>query len=174
MMGQATCLVSTEGLQPSFNMVLYVHCVSHVLNRCVVLPIAYRIRNIYGVVKEVCLFFNYFPKRQQELQEHIKSLPVKTTGKTKHANLCKTRWVARIEAFEVFRDMLPVVSTLEVISTAHDWSAESSKKSLALLISITQFQFLMSLEVTWAVLGFNNGLTIFSARAIQRYLLCLQ
>ena len=76
-------------------------------------------------------------------------------------NLCKTQWVARIEALEVFRDMLPaLVSTLEVISTAHGWSAESSKKVSALLISIPQFQFLMSLEVTWAGLDFIKGLTI--------------
>ena len=76
-------------------------------------------------------------------------------------NLCKTRWVARIEAFEVFRDMLPaLVSTLVVISTAHGWTTESSKKASALLISITQFQFLISLEVTWAGLGFIKGLTI--------------
>ena len=75
-------------------------------------------------------------------------------------NLCKTQWVARIEAFEVFRDMLPaLVSTLEIISTAHGWNAESSKKASALLISITQFQFLMSLEVTWVGLRFK-GLTI--------------
>ena len=53
-----------------------------------------------------------------------------------------------------------LVSTLEVISTAHGWSAESSKEASALLISITQFQFLMSLEVTWAGLGFIKGLTI--------------
>ena len=66
---------------------------------------------------------------------------------------------ARIEAFEVFRDMLPaLVSTLEVISTAHGWSTESSKKASALLISITQFQ--MSLEATWAGWGFIKGLTI--------------
>ena len=76
-------------------------------------------------------------------------------------NLCKTQWVVRIEALEVFRDMLPaLVSTLEVISTAHCWSAESSKKVSALLISIPQFQFLMSLEVTWPGLDFIKGLTI--------------
>ena len=62
-------------------------------------------------------------------------------------NFCKTWWIARKEAFEVFRDMLPaLVSTLEVIRTVHGWSAESSKNASALLISITQFQFLMSLE----------------------------
>ena len=116
---------------------------------------------MYGVVEEICLFFNYSPKWHQELQEHIENLPVGTTSKTKLVNLYKTQWVARIEAFEVFRDMLPaLVSTLEVISTAHGWSAESSKKPSALLISITQFQFLLSLEVTWAGLGFIKGLTI--------------
>ena len=116
---------------------------------------------MFGVVEEICLFFNYSPKRQQELQDHIENLPVGTTSKTKLVNLYKTQWVVRREAFEVFGDMLPaLVSTLEVISTAHSWSAESSKKASALLISITLFQFFMSLEVTWAGLGFIKGLTI--------------
>ena len=54
--------------------------------------------------------------------------------------------------------MLPaLVSTLEVIGTALGCSAESSKKASALLISI---QFQMSLEVTWAGLGFIKGPTI--------------
>ena len=57
--------------------------------------------------------------------------------------------------------MLPaLVCTLEVSSTAHGWSAESSKKASALLISITQFQFLMSFEVRYAGMGFIKGLTI--------------
>ena len=96
MMGQATCLVSTEGLQPSFNMiilkVLYVHCVTHVLNLCIVAACRIQaIRNMHGVVEEMCLFINYSPKRQQELQEHIENLPVGTTSKTKLMDLCKTR-----------------------------------------------------------------------------------
>ena len=75
-------------------------------------------------VEDISLFFNYSPKRLQELQEHIENLLVGTTSKTKLVNLCKTQWVARIEAFEVFRDMLPaLVCTLEVISTGHGWSA---------------------------------------------------
>ena len=118
-------------IQHDYTEVLYVHCVSHVLNLCVVAAcIKQPNRNMYGVVDEICLFFTYSPKRQQELQGHIENLPVGTTGKIKLVNLCKTQWVARIEALEVFRDMLPaLVSTLEVISTAHGWSAESSKKA---------------------------------------------
>ena len=95
-------------IQHDYPKALYVHCVSHVLNMCVVAACSIQaIRNMYEVVEEICLFFNYSPKHQQELQQHIKNLQVGTTGKTKLVNLCKTRWVARIEAFEVFRDMLP-------------------------------------------------------------------
>ena len=94
-------------IQHDYPEALYIHCVSHVLNLCVVATCSTQaIRNMYGVVAEICLFFNYSPKRQQELQEHIENLPVGTISETKLVNLCKTRWVAQIEAFEVFRDML--------------------------------------------------------------------
>ena len=141
---------------------LNIYCVSHVLNLCVVAACSIQaIQNMFGVVEEICLFFNYSPKWQQKLQEHIENIPVGTISKTKFVNLYKTLWVVRREAFEVFGDMLPaLVSNLEVISTAHILSAEFSKKASALLISITLFQFLKSLEVTWAGLCFIKGLTI--------------
>ena len=63
------------------------------------------------------------------------------------------------------------VSTFEVISTALAWSAEFSKKASAQLITITQFQFLISLEVTWAGLGFIKGLTI-SLQAKSKDICC--
>ena len=66
MMGQATCLVSTERLQPSFNMIILRHYKSIItfLNLCVVAACSIQaIRNMYGVVEEICLFFNYSPKR---------------------------------------------------------------------------------------------------------------
>ena len=107
---------------------------------------------MYGVVEEICLVFNYSPKRQQELQEHIENLPVGTTSKTKLMNLCKTQWVAQIEAFEVFRDMLPaLVSTLEVISTALGWSAEfqESISNIDLNYSVSVFDVFRS-NMSWA------------------------
>ena len=108
-------------IQHDYPKALYIHCVSHVLSLCVVAACSIQaIRNMNDVVEEICLFFNYSPKRQQWLQEHSENLPVGTTSKTKLMNLCKIRWVARIETFVVFRDMLPaLVSTFEVISTAH-------------------------------------------------------
>ena len=69
-------------IQHDYPKALYVHCVSHVLNLCIVTACSIQaIQNMYGVVEEICLFFS--PKWQQELQEHIEKLPVGTTSKTK-------------------------------------------------------------------------------------------
>ena len=57
-------------IQHDYPKALYVDCVSHVLNLCVVAACSIQaIRNMYGVVEEICLFFNYSAKLQQELQE---------------------------------------------------------------------------------------------------------
>ena len=113
-----------------------------------------------GVLEEICLFFNFSPKRQQEPEAQIKKLPIGQSSRTKLVNMCKIHWVARIEGFEVFQDLLPaVVSTLEVISTVHGWNAESSRKAASLLTSLTQFEFLMALVVVQGGLGFIKGLT---------------
>ena len=81
-------------IQHDYPKALYAYCVSHVLNLCAVAACSIQaIRNMYGVVEEICLFFNYSPKQQQEPQEHIENLPVGTTSKTKLMDLL-TWWVA--------------------------------------------------------------------------------
>ena len=79
--------------------------------------------NMHGTMKEICLFFNLSPKRQAELEKNIKE---KGDSKRKMlVNLCKTCWVARIEAYESFSDLLPaVVSTMESISIEAGWNTD--------------------------------------------------
>ena len=55
-------------------------------------------------------------------------------------SLCKTWWVARIDALEVFFDLFPfVVQTLEAISegSAGGWNTDSSRQAVSLVSSIT-------------------------------------
>ena len=74
-------------IQHDYPKALQVHCVSHVLNLYVIAACSIQaIQNMYEVVEEICLFFNYSSKWQQELQEHIENLPVGTTNKTKLMN----------------------------------------------------------------------------------------
>ena len=76
MMGQATYLVSIEGLQPSFNnypKALYVKCVSYALNLCVVAACSIQaIRKMYGAVEEICLFFNYSQNSNKSYKSILK------------------------------------------------------------------------------------------------------
>ena len=151
-------------IQNDYPKATYFHCAAHVLNLCVVAACKVpSVRNMVGILEQVCLFFMMSPKRHAELAHHISNLPEGETNRMKLVNICKTRWVARIESFEVFLSVLPaVVETYEAISTNNtaSWNSESSTKATSLLLSITQFEFLLSLVVVDACLGYTKGLTV--------------
>ena len=140
----------------------YVHSAAHILNLCIIAACKVQgIHNMQGTSDQIHLFFSLSPKREQELQIHIKELHVDQGQRTKLVNTCKTHWVARMESFQVFMKLLPlVVTTLEVVSTGQDWNAESSTKTATLLTSIPQFEFIMVLVVAHACFGFVKGLTV--------------
>ena len=61
-----------QGTYPKAN---YVHCAAHTLNLYVVASCTTpAIRSTHGILQEVCIFFNYSPKRQAELERLIKEL----------------------------------------------------------------------------------------------------
>ena len=95
---------------------VYVHCAAHALNLCVVAACSVQLlKNMMGTMVEICLFFSNSPKRQLELEKIIQSGGCTTAKKL--VSLCKTRWIARIDALEVFLDLFPaVVKTLDVIN----------------------------------------------------------
>ena len=147
-------------IQQVYPMALYFHCAAHALNLCVVAACSVQsIRNMHGTLQEISIFYNSSPKRQGELEIQIKSKTDST--RLKLVNLCKTRWVARITAYETFYELLPaVISSMEVISTEPGWNTESSQKAATLLRAITQFEFLISFVVVKHGFGFIKGLTV--------------
>ena len=134
--------------------------VLHSLNLCVVAACSVQaVRNMMGTMLEVCLFFSNSPKRQLELERNIQSIGDATAKKL--VNLCKTRWVARIDALDVFYDLFPsVLKTFEVISEGTDWNQESRRSAENLLTCITKFEFLLAFVVTKQCLGYIKGLTV--------------
>ena len=68
-------------------------------------------------MKEINLFFSHSSKRQQEFECHIAKMEDTGSNRRKMVDLCRTLWVARIEAFETFDLLFPaVVNTLEEVS----------------------------------------------------------
>ena len=141
---------------------VYVHCAAHVLNLCVVGACKVQlVKNMMGTMVEICLFFSNSPKRQSELEKQITL--VDSSRAQKLVSLCKTRWVARVNALEVFFDLFPaVVETFSIISSGSSsgWNSESCRAAESLLICITRYQFIISFVVAKECLQYTKGLTV--------------
>ena len=123
-----------------------------------------------GTMVEICLFFSNSPKRQNELEKRIEASAASTKAR-KLVSLCKTRWVARVDAFEVFFELFQsVVETFEAISSEGGWNTESSRAAEGLLVSITRYHFIIAFVVTKECLQYTKGLTVaLQKRSIDIY-----
>ena len=77
--------------------------------------------------------------------------------------MCRTRWVERHEAFEVFSDLfLPIVCCLEKISLSSnsEWNSDTHSDSHSFLLALSQFSFIMTLTATQNVLAYTKGLSV--------------
>ena len=106
-------------IQDSYPKAIYTHCAAHVLNLCIVkccsIP---EIRNTMDTAESICRFFFNSPKRKLALENKI-SVLLQGERRTKLKSICKTRWVERHEAFEVFVDLFePLVCCFEDIKNS--------------------------------------------------------
>ncbi len=137
---------------------LYTHCQSHQLNLCIVKACSVpHIRNANGVISEIAKFFNFSPKRQHFLEHVIASIsPAEKKHKLK--DLCRTRWVQRIDSYIVFYDLYPaIVKTMEFRVW---WDSETLTKANGFLRQLCSFEFLVSFSVTMRVLSSLRSLTV--------------
>lgn len=112
--------------------------------------------------ESVCRFFFNSPKRQLALENKISEL-LQGERRTKLKSICKTRWVERHEAFEVFVDLfVPLVCCFEDIknSTLADWNRETRSDAQSLFLALTRFPFIISLVITKDVLAYSKALSV--------------
>ena len=142
---------------------LYTHCASHRLNLCVTKCCTIReVSNMMQTADTISRFFSNSPKRQLALEEWIDSvLPEEKRKKLKE--MCRTRWVERHEAFEIFSDLfLPTFCCLEAItiSSPADWNRETRSDAQSLMLAMSQFSFIVALVLTQKVLAYTKGLSV--------------
>ena len=114
---------------------------------------------IFVCLFQVVTFFEWGPHKQQKLETNIEKL---TTGtkKTKLKELCRTRWVERHDAFEVFIDFLPaIVETLEEYSQITSTRKPGMPSASDLLNAILKFDFLVTLVAVHKCLSYLKGLS---------------
>ncbi|KAM7430177.1 hypothetical protein ABFA07_019069 [Porites harrisoni] len=151
----------------------YVHCASHCLNlvvshACSLQPI----RNMIDKITQVCLFFNYSPKRNGLLTAVTQDQHPENGKKKPLITLCATRWVARIEAYDHFYASFKyTVFALEVIAhnMHHDecpeqfygcWQTKTRTDASGLLKAITDFDFIVTFICAYSCLSHMSGLTV--------------
>ena len=142
---------------------LYTHCASHRLNLCVMKCCSIRdVSNMMHTADSISRFFSNSPKRQLALEKWISDvLPEEKRKKMKE--MCRTRWVERHEAFEVFSDLfLPTISCLEELAHSRpaDWNRETRSDAQSLLLSMSQFSFIVALVLTQKILSYTKGLSV--------------
>ena len=135
---------------------IYVHCMSHQLNLCIADSCSLQlVRNMMGTVRKLSEFFNNSPKRQQHLVEQIKKLLPDNNHRVL-IDVCRTRWVARIDGMDRIVEMLlPVSAALEDIALNRDengdigcgnWNVDSRNDAQALLNAIS-FTFIVAIVI---------------------------
>ena len=83
--------------------------------------------------------------------------------RTKLIDVCRTRWVARIDGMEVFQDLMAaVVASLEEMTFNKEktYNRESSATASSDLKAITCFQFIVCLVLSHHVLNFSRPATV--------------
>ena len=138
----------------------YMHCQSHQLNLCIVKACSIpHIRNTSLVLSEISKFS---PKR-----EHFLLMLLKQRDKLKKHKLkdvCRTRWIVRIDAYLSFHDLYTF--NMEEITTNSErfgirsWDTETITKANGFLSKIMKFDFLVSFFITMTVLSSLRGVTV--------------
>ena len=114
-----------------------------------------------GIVNRVSIFFSAHPKRQRKLEEAIDNTqPQSKVHKLK--DLCRTRWIERIDALDRFTILRPsIIACFESISTEGSscWTQDSLTDASTLLLAISTTDFLSALVITSHSLNYLLALT---------------
>ena len=141
----------------------YTHCCSHKLNLALVKAMGITaVGNMMDTADKLVRFYNFSPKRQHNLEKCIDDIQDGKTDKVKLKELCRTRWVARHDAFNVFIDLYEsIVSSLQEIRNRNDgWNAQSANGAMSLYIAITQFPFIAALITTIYIMAYVQPISV--------------
>ena len=162
MAGIATCNGTAAVISAQYPIAVYLHCASHCLNLAVVKSSQVAsVWNMMGCVGRVYQFFAANPKHQRALEKVISDCQPSST-KHKLKDLCRTRWVQRIDAIQVFQSLhLSVVACMEGIYNDRPglWSTDSLTDARGLQLAITTTGFVCALVITNSCLKYIEALT---------------
>ena len=139
---------------------LYTHCASHRLNLCV--ASACQIQVVTNMMQNVTKIGNFFhtPKRKALLQKMVKQhLPV--NHHTTLLDVCRTRWIQRIDGLERFLEMyVAIAAAFEIMveNIDNEWACSASD-AFTLQSIVQNFIFLITLVIVRHCLAYTTNAT---------------
>ena len=144
------------------DLALYTHCASHKLNLCVAASCKLQnVRNMMDNIQIIAKFFDKSPKRQLLLEKMVQQyLP--TYNHNKLIDICRTRWVLRVDGLARFADMyIAIAEALFCIRDNADGEWDNSASDAYGLATVsTNFDFIMSLVIVRMCLGYTRYATV--------------
>ena len=139
---------------------LYTHCFSHRLNLVVCTSCAVvSVRNTLDHIKDISYFFNLSQPRQQCLEKIINEI-CPDTKKTKLKDVCRTRWLERIDGLDTFEELfVAIVNTFEDMTSNIKCNRDTSTKASAFLKLVTSFDFIVPMVLTRNVFDMTLDVT---------------
>jgi hypothetical protein len=148
-------------IQRIYDKAIYVHCNSHVLNLCVASSCKINVvRDMMDNVRNVSNFFNDSPKRTLVLKKKISEI-VPTERRQKLLNVCRTRWVARIDGLRIFKNCyVALLSALGAIELDKNNDPDVRYRAGSKKKAIKKFELIVCLILVERCLKCTKPLTL--------------
>ena len=150
-------------IQITYPLAIYCHCCSHKLNLCVAFGAKnlQLVQNMMDHVREISDFFNNSVPRTQYLT-HVLKRDLPDASRQKLIDVCRTRWVERLDGFDIFVEYYAaIVTTLEEmkIKLVESFNDETVKQATQFYYLASSFEFIVVLVIVKSILGHTRPLT---------------
>ena len=124
------------------------------------------VRDMFDNVRVISDFFNDSTKRYERFLEVLKTCMPDNETVNKLIDICRTRWIERIEGMRRFKEAYKATYTaLETISKNQQfhgtvWNVESKTTATSLCLLMKKFEFIVALVVSYELMTYIHSLTV--------------
>jgi hypothetical protein len=148
----------------------YTHCASHQLSLAVVSSCnIVAVKNAHSTIGEISRFFSFSPKRNV-LFDRVVDLSEDALTAHKLKDVCRTRWIERVEAYETFFSLFAsIVTAMQAMSAMSDypqfgtdwaWDSDTVTRAQGFLHILTSPTFIVAGYLVMDLLSLLHAVTV--------------
>ena len=141
------------------NKAVYTHCFNHRLNLAVSSTYSIlSVRNTMDTIREISDLFRNSPGRENKFKEFFEQFP--HLNYKKLMNVCLTRWLERIVAFDRFHEFYVIIfNTHNFMSESKVINVNTRSRASQLLKKMMDFEFIFAMIMLKHIFGYTKQTT---------------